>query len=68
MNFDVTVQDVDGRLVSAIPIHRDGSVLVDALDLACLADPRAKIWLLGREQCHPDAYLAAQCKSDLQNT
>jgi hypothetical protein len=68
MDVDVRVQNVDGRFVAAIPADSDGSVLVELPDLARLANPRAQIWLLRRNQCYPGAYLAAQGKSDLQDT
>lgn len=64
----MTVQDVDARLVSAIPIHSDGSVVIEAPHLAGLANLRQKMWLLGREECHAGAYLAAQGNPGLQDT
>jgi hypothetical protein len=68
MNFDFAVRKVDVRPASAIPIDGDGSVLIDARDLAGFTNHGQKILRLGREECHPGPYLAAQSKSDLQNT
>src|SRR4051794_17371686 len=67
LNFDFAVRKVDARPASAIPIHDDGSVVVEAPDLAGLTDLRQKIRCLRREQCHSGPYLAAQSKSDLEN-
>jgi hypothetical protein len=67
MNFDFTIREVDPRPASTIPIDGDGSVLIDAPDLADFTDPHQKILRLGRAECHRGPYLAAQSKSDLQN-
>jgi hypothetical protein len=67
LNFDFAVRKVDVRPASAIPINDDGSIVVEAPDLAGLTDLLQKILRLGRKERHPGPYLAAQSKSDLQN-
>jgi hypothetical protein len=68
VNFDVAVQDVDARLVPAVPMHSDCSVVIETPHLASLANLRQKMWLLGRDKSHPGANLATQGNPGLQDT